>query len=75
MGSGRTPMRGEAQCMSAGTRAFHSEHNRGQRPLRFLQIWILPDAKHHVPQYGDVQLKWEDRVDKWLPAVTGGDRW
>jgi redox-sensitive bicupin YhaK (pirin superfamily) len=71
MGNGRTLKRGEAQYMSAGTGVFHSEHNRGRQPLRFLQIWILPDAKGHVPQYGDVPLKWEDRIDKWLAVATG----
>lgn len=65
--------RGQVQYMSAGTGVLHSEYNLGEVPLRFLQIWILPDANGYQPNYGGHEFAWEDRVDKWLPLVSGGE--
>lgn len=70
MGNKRTLSRGEVQYMSAGTGVFHSEHNLEKKQLRFLQIWILPDASNHTPDYGDYRFKWEDRENKWLALVS-----
>ncbi|MCL2484554.1 MAG: pirin family protein [Endomicrobia bacterium] len=70
MGNKGTLKRGEVQYMSAGTGVFHSEHNFGEKQLRFLQIWILPDAPNHKPNYGDYRFKWEDRQNKWLPIAS-----
>lgn len=71
MGNQRTLKRGEVQYMSAGKGVLHSEHNRGNETLRFLQIWILPDQKGHQPQYGDRQLEWSQRVNHWLKLAEG----
>lgn len=71
MGNKNTITRGQIQYMSAGTGVYHSEHNRGEKTLRLLQIWILPDRKGHVPNYGDYRFRWEDRENKWLHMVTG----
>jgi redox-sensitive bicupin YhaK (pirin superfamily) len=38
--------------------------------LRFLQIWIFPDAEGYEPNYGNYRFKWEDRENKWLPIAT-----
>lgn len=67
----RTLERGEVQYMSAGTGILHSEHNLGSKPLRMLQIWLLPDRLGHSPQYGDFRFPWEERIDEWLPIVSG----
>ncbi|MDR1960969.1 MAG: pirin family protein [Gracilibacteraceae bacterium] len=64
-------MRGQVQYMSAGTGVTHSEYNSGDKPLRFLQIWILPDKNGYAPSYGDHRFAWEDRLDKWLPIASG----
>ncbi|MCL1972374.1 MAG: pirin family protein [Endomicrobia bacterium] len=65
-----TLKRGEVQYMSAGTGVLHSEHNFGNDTLRFLQIWILPDAPNYEPNYGDYRFKWKDRENKWLALVS-----
>ena len=71
MGNQSTIFRGQAQYMSAGTGVTHSEYNTGNDELRFMQMWILPDKKGHMPNYGDQKFEWEERIDKWLPIATG----
>ncbi|CAK7058565.1 pirin family protein [Tissierella sp.] len=70
MGNKNTITRGHVQYMSAGTGIYHSEHNLGENTSRFLQIWILPDKKGLVPNYGDYRFQWEDRKNKWLQIVS-----
>lgn len=74
MGNERTLTRGQVQYMSAGTGVTHSEYNLTDDPLRFLQIWILPDQKDHAPNYGDYRFPWEEREGKWLPIVSGSGK-
>ncbi len=72
MDNRRTLTRGQVQYMSAGTGVLHSEHNMSQEdPLRFLQVWILPDRDGYTPAYGDHAFAWEERSDKWLHIATG----
>jgi quercetin 2,3-dioxygenase len=71
VGNRHTLTRGEVQYMSAGTGVLHSEHNGGDGVLRFLQIWIFPDAKGLEPAYGDHRFAWEARTNRWLPMVSG----
>lgn len=48
---------GEIQVMSAGTGITHSEFNASESdPVKFLQIWIMPDAKGHTPRYEQLTL-------------------
>jgi redox-sensitive bicupin YhaK (pirin superfamily) len=70
MGNESTLTPGQVQYMSAGTGVLHSEYNNGDKLLRFLQIWILPDGKGYKPNYGDYRFKLEDRHEKWLPIAT-----
>ena len=66
--------RGQVQYMSAGTGVIHSEHNKGDQVLRFLQIWILPDRDGHRPAYGDYPFEFDERVNRWMPiAARFGD--
>ena len=71
MGNSETLGRGHVQYMSAGTGIVHSEKNLGSETLRFLQIWILPEEEHLQPTYGDMKYNWEDRINRWLPTVSG----
>lgn len=66
MGNSRTLGRGDVQYMSAGTGIFHSEHNRGTKMLRFLQIWIYPEKKNLPSAYGDERFPWDSRVNRLL---------
>lgn len=71
MGNRRELTRGQVQYMSAGTGVTHSEHNLTDQPLRFLQIWVLPDREGHAPQYGDYRFDWAARENKWLKLASG----
>jgi len=73
MGNEQTLTRGQVQYMSAGTGVTHSEFNLGDKLLRFLQIWILPDENGYTPNYGDYRFKFEERVGRWLPIATWTD--
>lgn len=75
MDNQRVLHRGEVQYMSAGMGITHSEHNRGTKITRLLQLWFFPDKKGYTPNYGDYRFPWEERINKWLPLVSGdGDK-
>ena len=71
IGTGSTIRPGDVQRMSAGTGIRHSEFNGSQtEPVRFLQIWLLPDANGVAPSYE--QKTFEDR-DGRLRLVASRD--
>jgi len=73
MGNKSTITRGHIQYMSAGTGVYHSEHNFGEDILRLLQIWIFPNKKGYIPNYGDYRFNWDDRHNEWLHMVSSKD--
>lgn len=74
MNNTSTLKRGHMQYMSAGTGVYHSEYNRGEREARLLQIWVIPDKKGYEPNYGEFKFNWEERINNWLPMVSGNDK-
>jgi redox-sensitive bicupin YhaK (pirin superfamily) len=45
---------GDAQALSAGSGVRHVERNAGAGPLRFLQMWLRPEAFGEAPVYAAV---------------------
>lgn len=71
MGNKESLGRGGVQYMSAGTGVVHSEMNEGSETCRFLQIWITPDRRGHLPQYGSFTTVEEQRRNTLLAVLQG----
>ena len=57
MGSNAVIREGDVQVMSAGTGVRHSEMNaNADRPVKFLQIWMLPNARDVEPRYDEITV-------------------
>ncbi|MEZ4722408.1 MAG: pirin family protein [Flavobacteriales bacterium] len=65
MGNSGVIKQGDVQVMSAGTGIQHSEFNKnGDRPVKFLQIWLFPNKKNVTPRYDQMTFKLDDRRNK-----------
>jgi redox-sensitive bicupin YhaK (pirin superfamily) len=67
---------GSVQRMTLGSGALHSEQNASKdQPMRFIQIWILPDTANLEPQVEQRVLTREDRTDQLLKVIgpEGGE--
>lgn len=56
MGNSGTISKGEIQVMSAGTGVLHSEMNATDQPVKFLQIWIIPNKAGVRPRYDQIRI-------------------
>lgn len=70
LGNCRTLKAGDAQCLCTGTGITLDVHNHAKVPLRYLQIWVFPDAKNYPPQYQSHHFTAEDRVGRWMPVAA-----
>jgi hypothetical protein len=51
--------------MSAGTGVMHSEYNNNpDQPVKFLQIWVIPNKQNVEPRYDQITLEKADRKNK-----------
>jgi quercetin 2,3-dioxygenase len=58
MGNISVIRKGDVQVMSAGTGILHSEYNKNKdKPVKFLQIWVIPDKRNVTPRYDQITLK------------------
>jgi redox-sensitive bicupin YhaK (pirin superfamily) len=75
MGNGSVIRPGDLQRMSAGTGVTHSEFNNSEsEPVRFLQIWFLPDRAGHNPGYEQKFYSAADKRGRFkLLASANGD--
>ncbi len=67
---------GSVQRMTLGSGALHSEQNASKdEPMRFVQIWILPDTPDLKPGVEQRVFTLEDRTNRLLKVIgpEGGD--
>jgi redox-sensitive bicupin YhaK (pirin superfamily) len=67
---------GSVQRMTLGSGALHSELNASQtEPMRFIQIWILPDTAGLTPEVEQRVFTKEDRTNRLLRVIgpDGGE--
>jgi len=74
MGTEETLGRGSIQFMTAGSGIMHSEHNLdSNRPLRFIQSWVVPRSQGLRPNYGSMlgdDAAAENRKNQWSHVVS-----
>ena len=72
MGNERIVAARAVQYLSAGTGIRHAEYNASPtRPVRLVQMWVIPRDAGLPPQYGQVDYTIEDRRNRWLPIASG----
>ncbi|OYU56447.1 MAG: hypothetical protein CFE25_04205 [Chitinophagaceae bacterium BSSC1] len=61
----------DVQIMSAGSGIAHSEYNANKdKPVKFLQIWVMPKEQNIEPRYEQKSFKPENRVNQLLTVVA-----
>jgi len=64
MGNQTVIKHGDIQVMSAGTGVKHSEMNYNKdKPVKFLQIWVIPNKKDVTPRYDQITLDPANRIN------------
>ena len=70
MGTQESLKRGAVQFMSAGAGVTHSEHNLGDSPLRFIQMWFNTRSRGIKPEYGSFIGDDNGRLNQWQHIVS-----
>jgi redox-sensitive bicupin YhaK (pirin superfamily) len=71
MGNVTVIKNGDVQVMSAGTGITHSENNKNEdKPVKFLQIWVIPNKQNVAPRYDQITLNAADRHNKLQQIVS-----
>ena len=66
---------GSVQRMTLGSGAYHSEQNGSDRePMRFIQMWIIPEEAGLPPSVEQKVFTREDRTNRLLEAIGPGGR-
>ncbi len=69
---------GDIQVMSAGTGIYHSEkNNNSDRPVKFLQIWVIPNKENVEPRYDQIKIEYKENEFKQIlsPDVDDEGVW
>lgn len=75
MGNREIIKAGEVQRMTAGTGIMHSEMNPSEdEPVRFMQIWFLPNQLGLPPSYEIKRFALEDQKNTLLLVASGNSR-
>ncbi len=71
MGNSTVIKHGDVQVMSAGTGIRHSEYNKNKdKPVKFLQIWVIPNKRDVEPRYDQITLNEADRKNKFQQILS-----
>ena len=71
MGNSGVIREGDVQVMSAGTGIQHSEFNKNSdRPVKFLQIWVIPDSQNVEPRYDQISLRELEQKNTFYTFLT-----
>ena len=72
LGNKETIKRGEMQYTCAGSGITHSERNdSADKSLRFIQIWVRPNAPGLTPHYHSTHFNPSDRLNKIQQIASG----
>src|SRR3954447_14547812 len=75
LGTGSAIRPGDVQKMSAGTGIRHSEFNHSSdKPVHFLQIWIIPERAGITPKYEQLHFSREAKLGKLLLVAANEQR-
>ncbi len=64
---------GLAQRMSAGSGILHSEVNTAAAPVRFVQMWVVPDTEGDAPGYAQHDISAALDAGGLVPVASGRD--
>ncbi|TMI22210.1 pirin family protein [Candidatus Bathyarchaeota archaeon] len=70
-GKGGVLHKGGVQHTTVGRGMYHSEiNNRKDIPMRFIQIWYMPERLNMTPSVEQMEVDRADRTNVWLPLVS-----
>jgi quercetin 2,3-dioxygenase len=73
-GKGGLLHQGGVQHTTVGSGMFHAEINpRSDIPLRFVQIWFIPDRLGLAPSVEQREVDRKERTNRWLPLASAHD--
>ena len=71
MGNETIIREGDIQVMSAGTGVMHSEYNNNpDKPVKFLQIWVIPNKQSVTPRYDQISLSDIAKENKFYQVLS-----
>lgn len=70
-GKGGVLHQGGVQHTTVGSGMFHAEiNNRPDVPMRFIQIWYMPERLNMRPSVEQREVTKAERTNRWLPLVS-----